>query len=69
MSPAVGGSSFPYANARTRISFAVTARLIGALVFRYMDSTIPLFLNPKFQVPNQHLGLYNPVCVGPRRKP
>ena len=33
---------FAYAKTKTHISFAVTAKLISAFVFRYIDSTIPL---------------------------
>ena len=32
----------------TQISFAVTAKLISAFVFRYMDSTIPFL--PKYKI-------------------
>ena len=39
------------------------------LCFRYTDSTIPLFLNPKFQASSHLLSLYRPVCVEPGRKP
>ena len=38
------------------------------LCFRYIDSTIPLLLNPKFQASSHLLWLYSPVCVGPGRK-
>ena len=38
------------------------------LCFRYIDSTIPLFLCMKFQASSQLLWLYSPVCVGPGRK-
>ena len=37
--------------------------------FRYMDSTISLFLNPKFQASSHLLCLYSSVCVEPGRKP
>ena len=39
------------------------------LCFRYSDSTLPLLLNPKFQISSHLLCLYSPVCVGPVRKP
>ena len=35
------------------------------LCFRYTDSTILFFLNPKFQASSPLLGLYRSVCVGP----
>ena len=37
------------------------------LCFGYMDSTIPLLLNPKFQASSHFLWLYSPV--GPGQKP
>ena len=39
------------------------------LCFRCSESTIPLFLNPKFQASSYLLWLYSSVCVGPVRKP
>ena len=39
------------------------------LCFRYTESTIPLFLNPKFQASSHLLWLYSPVCFGPGWKP
>ena len=39
------------------------------LCFRYSDSTILYFLNPKFQASSHLLWLYSPVCVRPGRKP
>ena len=39
------------------------------LCFRYTDSTIPLYLNQKFEASSYFLCLYRPVCVGPVRKP
>ena len=39
------------------------------LCFRYSDSTIFFYLNPKFQASSSFLSLYRPVCVGPGRKP
>ena len=39
------------------------------LSFRYTDSTISFFLNPKFQASNPLLRLYRPVRVGPGRNP
>ena len=35
------------------------------LCFRYIDSSIPLLLNPKFQASSYLQWLYSPVCVGP----
>ena len=37
------------------------------LCFRYIDSTIPLLPNQKFQASSHLLWLYSPVCVGPGR--
>ena len=42
MSRAMRKPAFAYAKTKTQISFAVTAKLISAFVFRYIDSTIPL---------------------------
>ena len=39
------------------------------LCIRYIDSTILLFPNLKFQASSHLLWLYSPVCVGPGRKP
>ena len=39
------------------------------LCFHYMDSTIPLLPNPKFQASSHLLYLYSLVCVGQGRKP
>ena len=39
------------------------------LCFRYTDSTIPNYLNPKFQASSHILWMYSPVSVGPGRKP
>ena len=39
------------------------------LCFRYSDSTIPLYLNPKFQASSSFLLLCRQVCVRPVRKP
>ena len=35
------------------------------LCFCYLDSTLPIFLNPKFHDPNYLMLLYSLVCVGP----
>ena len=35
------------------------------LCFRYIDSTIPLLLNPKVRTSYHLLRPYSPVCVGP----
>ena len=39
------------------------------LCFRYIDSTIPLVSNPKFQASSHLLWLYSLICVGPDKKP
>ena len=39
------------------------------LCFRYTDSTLLFFLNPKFQASTLLLWLYSLVCVRPVRKP
>ena len=39
------------------------------LCFRFIDSTIPLFLNPKFQASSHLLYMHSLVCVGPGQKP
>ena len=39
------------------------------LCFRYMDSTIPLLIKPKFQASSLLPRLYRPVCVRPGWKP
>ena len=39
------------------------------LCFRYIDSTIPLCLNPKFQASIHILSLYSLVRIEPGRKP
>ena len=54
---------------RTQISCAVTAQLISAFVFAIRIKQTPYYLNPKFQASSHLLWLYNPVCVGPGRKP
>ena len=38
------------------------------LCFRYLDSRIPLLLNPKFEAFSHLVWLYSLVCVGPGRK-
>ena len=60
---------FAYANTKTQISFAVTAKLISAFVFATQIVQSFYFLNPKFQASSHLLFLYSPVCVGPGRKP
>ena len=39
------------------------------LCFRYSDSTLLFYLNPKFQASSSFLCLYRSVCVRPGRKP
>ena len=60
---------FAYANTKTQISFAVTAKLISAFVFATWIVQSLCFLNPKFQASNHLLWLYSQFCVGPGRKP
>ena len=54
---------------KTRISFAVTAKLISVFVFATRILQFIFYLNPKFQASSSFLCLYRPVCVGPVRKP
>ena len=58
-----------YAKTKTQISFAVTAKLISAIVFATWIVHFLFFLNPKFQASSVFLLLHRPVCVGPVRKP
>ena len=37
------------------------------LCFCFIDCTIHLLLNPKFEAFNHLLCLYTPICVGPRK--
>ena len=60
---------FAYANTKTQISFAVTAKLISAFVFATWIVQSLYFLNPKFQVPSHLKWLRSQVCVRPGRKP
>ena len=60
---------FVYANTKTQISFAVTAKLFSAFVFATRIVQSLYFLNPKFQASSHLLWLYSPLCVGPGRKP
>ena len=60
---------FAYAKTKTQISFAVTAKLIGAFAFATQIAQSLFILNPKFQASSQLLWLYSPVCVGSGRKP
>ena len=39
------------------------------LCFHFINGTIPLLLNPKFQASNDLLRLHSPVCVRPGGKP
>ena len=52
-----------------QISFAVTAKLISALVFATRIVQFLLYLTPKFQASSSFLCLYRSVCVRPVRKP
>ena len=58
-----------YAETKTQISFAVTAKLISAFVFATRIVQILLYLTPKFQASSHLLLLCSPVCVRPVRKP
>ena len=51
------------------MSFAVTAKLISALVFATRIVQFLYFLNPKCPASNHPLCLYSSVCVGPFEKP
>ena len=53
----------------SRLSFAVTAKLISAFVFATWIVHSLIFLNPKFQASSHLLWLYSPVCFGPGQKP
>ena len=50
-----------------KLAFCVCSNCIADLhlCFCYIDRTIPLLLNPKFQAANHFLWLYDLVCVGP----
>ena len=54
--------------AKKQISFAVTAKLISALVFAIRIVQFLYFINPKFQASSHLLCLYSSVCGGPVRK-
>ena len=69
MSHDVRKPDFAYAKTKTQISFAVTAKLISAFVFASRLEQSLCLLNSKFQASSSILWLYNPVCVGPGRKP
>ena len=58
---------FAYAKTKTQISGNREAD--QRLCFRYTDSTILSYLNPKFQASSHLQWLYSLVCVGPGRKP
>ena len=60
---------FAYAKTKTQISFAVTAKLISAIVFATRIVQSLYLLHSKFQASSSILWLYSPVCVGPGRKP
>ena len=52
-----------------QISFAVTAKLINAIVFATWIVLFLLYLNRKLQASSSFLCSYRPVCVRPVRKP
>ena len=58
-------STFCIGETKAQIRFAVTDQ---CLLFRYMDSTIPLS-KTNFQASSYIMCLYSSVCVGPVRKP
>ena len=53
----------------SKISCAVSAHLISALVFATRIVQVLLFLNQKFQASSHLLWLYSPLCVRCGRKP
>ena len=56
-------------NKPAQISFAVTTKLISALVFATRIVQFLFYVNPKFQASSSLLCLYKSVCVGPCRDP
>ena len=58
---------FVYAKTKATMSFAVTAKLITALVFATWYVQSLYFLNPRFQASNHLLWLSRLVCVLPSR--
>ena len=62
-------TGFAYAKTKTQISFAVTAKLICAIVFAIRIEKSLYFLNRKFQTSSHLLWLYSLVCVKPGRNP
>ena len=62
-------TGFLHMRKQTQISFAVTAKLIGAFVFATRIVQSLYFLYTKLQASSHLLLLYSPVCVGPGRKP
>ena len=60
--------AFAYAETRTQISFAVTAKLIGGFVLAIRIVQFFFYLNTKFQASGCLLSLCSPVCVRPGRK-
>ena len=60
---------FAYAKTKTKISFAVTAKLISAFVFATQIVQSLYYLHPKFQASSHLLCLYSLVCVGPGGNP
>ena len=58
-----------FAKTKTRISFAVTAKLISAIFFATRIVQSLHYINPKFQASSHVLWLYSPVCVGAGQKP
>ena len=65
MSRVVRKPAFCICKTKTQISFAVTAKLISAIVFAIQIVQSLFYLNPKFQDSSHLLWLYSPVCVGP----
>ena len=58
-----------YAKSKAQISFAVTAKLISAVVFVTWIVQFLYFTNPKFPASSHLLCLCSSVCVGHVRKP
>ena len=60
---------FEYTKTKAQTSFVVIAKLITAFLFATRIVQSIFFQNLKFQVSNNRLLLYSPVCVGHGQKP
>ena len=58
---------FAYAKTKAHISCMVETD--QCLYFSYIDSTVPILLDPKFQASKHLQWLYSQVCDGPDQKP